>query len=156
MKTLAAFAMALVPLCGQSLDLHFDALAEKAKQKTEIDLEGPALAQAIPPSIKVSRVAVRSYEFANKGEYSDKDIDALRQQVAKHAGWSRILSTKEPDESTEIYIQNQDGKPTAFLLISAEAKELTVVHVVGSIQLAQLKELVNSTIHYDMPAPAKN
>jgi len=27
---------------------------------------------------------------------------------------------------------------------------LTVVHVVGSIDLASLKEVVNSTIHYDL------
>ena len=45
---------------------------------------------------------------------------------------------------------SQDGKPGGFLLISAEPKELTVVHVVGSIDLASLQEVVNSTIHYDL------
>ena len=47
-------------------------------------------------------------------------------------------------------LSSQDGKPQAFLLIAAEPKELTVVHVVGSIDLASLREVVNSTIHYDL------
>jgi hypothetical protein len=42
----------------------------------------------------------------------------------------------------------QGDKPAGFLLISAEPKELTVIHVAGSIQLAQLKELVDSTIKF--------
>jgi hypothetical protein len=39
-----------------------------------------------------------------------------------------------------------------MLLIAAEEKELTVVHISGSVQLAQLEDLVNSTIHYDLAA----
>ena len=44
----------------------------------------------------------------------------------------------------------QDGKPGGFLLIAAEEKELSVVYVVGSIDLASLQEVVKSTIQYDL------
>ena len=39
---------------------------------------------------------------------------------------------------------------TSFFAFSAEKKELTVIHIGGSINLASLQEVVNSTIHYDL------
>jgi len=147
---------------AQTLDINFDALAAKAKDKAEITLEGPLLTQALqmaPDKVKgavanVSRVMVRHYEFQNTGQYSDSDLDAVRKQVSNSAGWSRVLNVKEEHESTEIYMLSQNGKPGGFLLISAEPKELTVIHVVGTIDLARLREVVNSTIHYDLKGTA--
>jgi uncharacterized protein DUF4252 len=163
MKTLltATFVLALVPLGAQTLDLNLDAVAAKAKEKAEITLEGPLLTLALqkaPDKAKgalanVSRVLVRHYEFAKAGEYSDSDLESIRKQVSAGAGWARIVNVKEEHESTEIYLLNQGGKAGGFLLVAAEEKELTVIHVVGSIDLASLaslQEVVNSTIHYDL------
>jgi hypothetical protein len=102
----------------------------------------------------VSRLMLRHYEFENAGQYSDSDLDAVRKQVSNGSGWSRVLNVKEEHESTEIYMLSQNGKPGGFLLISAEPKELTVIHVVGTIDLARLREVVNSTIHYDLKGTA--
>jgi hypothetical protein len=164
MKTLltATFVLALLPVGAQTLDINLDALSAKAKQKAEITLEGPMLTQALqmaPDKLKgagtnLSRLLVRHYEFEQTGQYSDADLDGIRKQVSSGTGWSRILNTKEEHESVEIYmLTSQNGKPGGFLLIAAEQKELTVVNVVGSIDLASLaslKEVVNSTIHYDL------
>jgi hypothetical protein len=49
---------------------------------------------------------------------------------------------------------SQNGKTAGFLLISAEPKELTVVHIVGSIDLASLQAVVKSTISYDLKSAA--
>lgn len=150
------FCLALsAPARSQGLDINLDNLAAKAKDKAEVTLEGPLLAQvlqAAPANVKsavanVSRVVVRHYEFAATGQYADSDLEAIREQVST---WSRVINVKEEHESTEIYMLNKDGKPGGFLLISAEPKELTVVHVVGSIDLANLRAVVNSTIHYDL------
>ena len=160
MKTLltAIFGLTLLPVGAQTLDINLDALSAKAKQKAEVTLEGPLLAQALqmaPEKLKgsvanLTRVLVRHYEFDQAGQYSDTDLDPVRKQISSSAGWSRVLSTKEEHESVEIYMLNQAGKPGGFLLIVAEQKELTVVHIVGSIDLASLREVVNSTIHYDL------
>jgi len=144
-----------LPARSQNVDINLDALASKAKDKAEVTLEGPLLAQMLqqaPEKVKgaaasVSRVVVRHYEFAADGQYADSDLDAIRKQVAT---WSRLLNVKEGHESTEIYMLSQNGKPAGFLLISAEPKELTVVHVVGSIDLANLQAVVKSTISYDL------
>ena len=158
MKTLLTmlFCLALcTPARSQALDINLDALAAKAKEKAEVTLEGSLLAQALqaaPANVKgavanVSRVLVRHYEFAATGQYADSDLDAIRKQLT---AWSRVINVKDDHESTEIYMLSQNGKPGGFLLIAAEPKELTVVHVVGTIDLGSLQAVVNSTIHYDL------
>lgn len=169
MKTLAWIALtaALVPAWGQKLDLQFDKLAAKANQKTEVDVDRAALAMFAKNSgakgldgilSGVNGVTVRNYEFAQTGAYNDSDLEPLRKQVASGTGWSRIVNVKEEHESTEIYMFSQGDTPGGFLIISAEPKELTVVHVQGNIQLAQLQELVQSSVKFDLknlPAGSK-
>jgi hypothetical protein len=161
MKILAfmALTVALVPAWGQKLELQFDKLAAKARQKTEVDLDRSAIGLFLKNSgakgldsvlSGVTGVAVRNYEFDQAGAYSDTDLELLRKQVAGAAGWSRIINVKEDRESTEIYMFSQGDTPGGFLIISAEPKELTVVHVQGTIQLAQLQELVQSSIKFDL------
>jgi hypothetical protein len=159
MKTLvtATFTLALCSVVAgaQTLNFNFDALSAKAKQKAEITLEGPLLAQAlqsVPEKVKgvvgnVNRVVVRHYEFEKTDQYGNSDLDGIRKQLS---GWSRVINVKEEHETTEIYMLNQNGQPGGFLLISAEPKELTVVHIVGSIDLASLQAVVKSTISYDL------
>ena len=158
MRTLLTAALGLLMFgaaSAQTFDFNLDALSAKAKEKAEITLEGSLLVQVLqmaPKNVQdavanVRRVDVRHYEFANAGQYSDTDLDAVRKSVSS---WPRILNVKEEHQTVEIYMLSQDGKPAGFLLIAAEPKELTVLHVVGSIDLANLREVVNSTIHYDL------
>jgi hypothetical protein len=159
MRTLltATFGLVLVSAVAsaQTLNFNLDAVAAKAKEKAEVTLEGALLAQALqmaPDKVKgaaasVSRIVLRHYEFDQAGQYSESDLEGIRKQVS---AWPRIVNVKDEKETVEIYMLNQEGKPGGFLLIAAEPKELTVVHVVGSIDLASLKEVVNSTIHYDL------
>ena len=161
MKTLllAVLTMALAPAWGQKLELKLDSVAAKASEKTEVDLDGPVLAAVLKNTTSkgldaiaanVTGVFVRSYEFANDDAFTDADLAPLRKQVAGTPGWSRIINVKEEKESTEIYMFSDAGKPAGFLLITAEPNELTVVHVQGAIQLAQLQELVQSSIQFDL------
>ena len=161
MKTLllAALAATLAPIWGQQLNLNLDAIAAKATDKTEVDLSGPALSiLAKTGNMKgldgvlsnLTGVTVRSYEFAKGRQYDDRDLEPLRKQVSGSSGWSRIVSVKEDRETTEIYMFTASGKPAAFLVISAEPEELTLVHVQGTIQVAQLQELVHSNIAFDL------
>ena len=165
MKTLWTVTLGLAllaPAGAQTINFNFDALAAKAKEKAEITLDGALLSLALeksPEKVKgaaasVTRLTLRHYEFEKPGEYSAADLDAVRKQVSGVPGWSRILSSKEENESVDIYVLSQGDKPGAFLLIAAERKELTVIHVVGSIDLASLQEVVASTIHYDLSSVA--
>ena len=98
----------------------------------------------------VKEIHVRHYEFDKAGSYSDQDLEPLRKQVSEGAGWSRILNVKEKDENTEIFVLTQGGKIGSCLILSAEAKELSVVHIMGTLTLAQMKELADSDALHDL------
>src|ERR1022692_5323743 len=77
------------PASAQKLDLKFDALAAKASDKAEVDLDGGLLKLATQYGLSkkdkdgkspmgdllsgVQEVHVRHYAFAKPGSYSDKD-----------------------------------------------------------------------------------
>jgi hypothetical protein len=163
--------MTLAPFAGaQKLELKFEALAAKASEKAEVDLDGSIL-KLLPqllskddkdgksPVIEVlgglREIHVRNYEFDKTGAYTDKDLEPLRKQVSEGSGWSRIVHVKEEDEITEVFMQTQGGKVGSCLILAAEAKELSVVYLVGTMTVAQMKELVDSNVVYNLAALAQ-
>ena len=162
MKTFAIAAAALlfsVAAAAQKLNLDFPNLAAQAKEKAEVDLDSAALsALGQKPETKgalsgVTGVFVRHYEFAAAGAYSDSDLDPLRRQVEGDAAWSRFVSVKESGESTQIFALKIGGAPGGLLVISAEPKEVTVVEILGTVDLSHLQEVVKSTIKFDLKSP---
>jgi len=157
---LAALTLALAPAWAQKLELNLGPIAAKAQAKTELDLDGPvftllvrSFARERPSGLDlglgVTGVFVRSYAFAKPGDYADSDLESLRKQLGTGSGWSRLIHVQEKDETTEVYLLGSAGKPGAFLIVSAKPKELTVVNILGSLQIAQLahmRELVRFAI----------
>jgi hypothetical protein len=122
--------------------------------------ESPAKEQAkeaqIPAILSVlTGVYVRNYGFDKPGAYADADLDGIRKQVGGGSGWMRIVSVKEKGGSTEVYLLSHGDEIAGCLVLSAEPKELTVVHLTGAAKMAQMQELVNSNIKYDLAALMK-
>ena len=170
---------------GQRLELKLDAVAAKASAKREVDLDGPLLKTAVAnlpqlaakhakgakageetkespmagqlPALlsALTGVYVRNYGFDKPAAYADSDLDEIRKQVGDGSGWMRIVSVKEKSESTEIYLLSRGEEIAGALVMVAQPKELTVVHVTGAATMAQMKELVNSNIKYDLSALMK-
>ncbi len=169
-------ALLIAPFAaGQKLDLKLDAIAAKASSKNEVTLDGPLLqlalsqlqakskdakdgkdgksAKALPAILSgVQGVYIRNYEFDKPGLFADSDLDPIRSQVGDGSGWSRIVSVKEKKESTEIFLQIHGDEVAGALILNAEAKELNVIHIAGSFKLADMKELVDSNVKYDLSA----
>ena len=61
-----------------------------------------------------------------------------------------MVNVKESSESTQIFMLKTGGTPSGLLVVSAEPKEVTVVEILGSVDLAHLQEVVKSTITYDL------
>ena len=173
-RTLTATAMAalLVPawVAAQELKLDFPNLAAQAKEKAEVDLDSSAISAALAMAAGknekagalaksnalsgITAVHVRHYEFAAEGAYKDSDLDPVRQQAGGSSAWSRIVNVTEPKESTQIYMLKGDSGPGGLLVINSEAKEVNVVEILGTIDLAHLQEVVKSSISYDLKAAA--
>lgn len=139
---------------GQALDLkHLDKLADKASSKVDVTLDGSVLKLAAkflsgddPDEVKIKKLVtnlkgiyVRTYEFEKEGEYSESDVSSIRKQL--ESGWSRIVGvqSKKDGDNAEIYLKtNGEG---GLAILCAGAKELTIVNIVGKIELDELSEL---------------
>ena len=140
---------------GQGARLQLDRLnrlADTAKDVVDVNLDESMLQVASmmggkQPDAKVQSVLqglrgvyVKSFEFAADGGYSEADVEAIRAQL-KSPGWSRIVTVREKGELTEIYTWSDGNGFGGLAIVSAEARELTVVNLVGRINMAQLGAL---------------
>ena len=152
-----AFAAALP---AQKLELKLDHLITLAKEHTVVDMDGAqiraALAAAPAGAEKakaqaegIESLTVRSFEFENEGAYKPSDLEDVRRQLSA-PGWSRIISTRESRESVDVYLLMKEGGMGGIAVLSAEPKELTIVHILGKLNARDLQAMVNSTIAYDL------
>ena len=100
-----------------------------------------------PDSAKIKKLVnglkgiyVKTFEFEKEGAYSDSDIAGIRKQL--ESGWSRIvgIQSKKDGDNAEIYLKT-GGPDGGLAILCAGAKELTIVNIVGKIDLDQLSEL---------------
>jgi hypothetical protein len=88
-------------------------------------------------------VYVRSYEFKSDGQFSEGDVAQVREQL-RAPGWSRVLDVKSRGldfGDAEVYVATAAGRVEGFALLVVEPRELTVVNIVGSIDLDKLRQL---------------
>jgi len=86
-------------------------------------------------------VYVKRYQFASFGEFSDSDMDPIRAQL-RTPGWSRIANVRSKREgSYDVYIMTEGSIIRGLVVLAAEPKAMTVVNVVGPLDLSKLSEL---------------
>jgi hypothetical protein len=136
---------------GAQLQLdHLSRLAAHASNVVDVTVD-PAMLQLAAGFIsreKASDVAikqllanlkgvyVRSFEFDRDGAYTDADVNAVREQLK--APWTRMVNVRREGESVEVYVYREGETSGGLAVVVAEPRELTVVNIVGPIDLAQL------------------
>jgi len=88
----------------------------------------------------ITGIYVKSYKFDVPNAYSDEDVESVRKQVARE-GWSRIVGVKGKNELTEVYLWKEGGANGGLVVIAAEPDELTIVNIVGTVDLTSLAAL---------------
>jgi hypothetical protein len=166
MKT-AGLPIALLLLVGalsaQQVKWDFDKLAARASDSTEVSVDGPLLQMAgkflsdtDKDQAKVKKligglkgIYVRTFEFKKPGEYSAADVEPFR-AVLRAPEWQRIVGThsSEDGETVEVYIKNDSKGIGGVAIIATEPKELTLVNIVGAVDLDSLSDLGR---HFDFP-----
>lgn len=133
-----------------------DALESKASERVNVTLDANLLQMAAkflsqnePDEAKVKKmvtklrgVYVRGFEFDKENAYSQADVEAIRKEL-KTPDWSRIVDvlSKKDGETAEVYLHLTNGQVTGLAVLAAAPKELTVVNIVGSIDLEDLTDL---------------
>ncbi len=158
MLKLAIIAIAVAPVWaadGIKLPINLDKLGEKATESVDVTLDQSTLQLASgflskddPDEAQVKKligklkgIYVRSFEFDKEGQYSMSDVEALRAQL-KGPNWSRIVGVKSiKGQNTEVYLLKNGDQIGGIVVLDAEPKELTIVHVDGSISPEELSKL---------------
>lgn len=167
LKTIVLVTAALVvvtPSLAQAQEaagrLRLDSLerlAPKAEEAVNIEIDGFLIKfagsilsdkdeeeRAVKELVEGLRgVYVRSYEFKSDGQFAEADVAAVREQL-RAPGWSRVLDVQSRGldfGDAEIYVATAAGRVEGFALLVVEPRELTVVNIVGSIDLDKLRQL---------------
>lgn len=163
MKTLKWIALVAIVAIGApgaafaqkiALDIDTKDLAAKAIETVEVTLDGQLLKaasrflashetdeEAVASLMSgLEGIYVRSYTFANEGEYDRAKIQQFRAKIGP--GWQKIVNVQSVDqENVEIFTHLAGDVIDGMAIIAAEPKELTFVNIVGPIDLAKLGSL---------------
>jgi hypothetical protein len=154
------FTLAAIPASAQRLNIEFPGLADKAVEVIDVTLDAQMLKLAAgflsgEPDERAVRdivrglegIYVRSFEFDKEGEYDMKVVDNFRRQLGPT--WKKIVNVRSRDkENVEIFTDVRGERVTGLVVIAAEPRELTIVNIVGPIDMARLSELEG---HFGVP-----
>jgi hypothetical protein len=88
-------------------------------------------------------IYIRSYEFAKEGAYTKEEIDQLRSYFTNSGEWHSLVKERslKDGESSDIMVKMVNGQQHGMFILTAEPKEISIVFILGPIQMDQLKNL---------------
>ncbi len=134
---------------------HLDHLAAKASETIDVNVDERLIQFATKvfndrdiDEAKIKKfvsglkgIYVKSFEFDDDNVFSSADIDTIRNQMREPA-WNRMVNVKSRrDNNIEVYISLSGGNINGLTVISTEPRELTIVNIVGPVDLEKLAEL---------------
>ena len=131
-------------------------LEAKATEVVNVNLDGPLLSLASgfldernPDEAAAKQlvaglkgVYVRSFTFDTDFVYAKADIESVRRQLAA-PGWQKVVEVRSRKERSDcdVYISLDGNRANGMVIIAAEPRELTIVNIVGSVDLKKLHQL---------------
>ncbi|HTT61904.1 MAG TPA: DUF4252 domain-containing protein [Bryobacteraceae bacterium] len=168
MKAAGLLTALLLLLAGavpaQQVKWNYEKLAARASNTVDVSLSGSLLQFATKflsdsdkDEAKVKKLVgglkgiyVKSFEFKTPGEYSAADVESFRTPL-RSPDWERIVGvhSSEDGETVDVYLRNEaKGGIGGLAIIATEPKEVTLVNIVGSIDLESLSDLGG---HFGIP-----
>jgi hypothetical protein len=137
-----------MPVDLEKLAAHATESVDVTLDASMLQLASKFLSNGDPDEVQVKKLVsnlkgiyVRSFEFDKEGQYSLSDVQSIRTQL-KAPVWSRIVCVRSlKGENSEVYLKKDGDKIGGMVVIAAEPKELTIVHIDGPINPEQLSEL---------------
>jgi hypothetical protein len=86
-------------------------------------------------------VYVKSFEFETEGQFGAADVETIRAQL-RGPGWSRLVGVKSRKEGDfEVHLLMNGEQVGGLAVLHTDAKALTVVNIVGPVDLQKLAQL---------------
>ena len=147
----AATALAQNPRIQTS---QLDALATKASQTVDVNIDERLIQLTVkflgkdPDEVKIMDIVnglkgiyVKSFEFEKEGEYSVADLESIRSQL-RNSAWNKIVNiNSKKDGSVEVYLMSNASQISGLAVLASDAKEITVVNIIGNVDLEKLSQL---------------
>ena len=131
----------LAAAASETVDVSLDTglLALAARFMDDGNAE-EAQAKAMMSGLK--GIYVRSYEFGADGAFGPADVEMIRRQLAA-PGWSRMagVRSKKENADVDVYLWVDGSKIGGLGILATEPRRFTVVNIVGTIDLDQLRRL---------------
>jgi hypothetical protein len=157
---LLAALCAAAPAYAQNARLqidHLDRLFPKAVETIDVRIDGALLLMASkflksdkPDEAAVKEIVqglkgvyVKGVEFDKEGEYTESDVEAVRQQFAA-PGWDRVVGvrSKRDGENVEVFLMiNNNAVIEGIGVLVSDPKKLMVVNVVGPLDPDKINNL---------------
>jgi Domain of unknown function (DUF4252) len=125
---------------SQTVDVNID---ERLMQITAKFLSGkdPDEAKIKDLVNGLKGIYVKRFEFERDGDYSQTDIESIRSQL-RNPAWSKVLNVSSKREgSIEVYLMTTAANVGGLVVVATDLKELTVVNIVGPVDLEKLSQL---------------
>ncbi len=135
---------------------RFDHLGDKAAETVEVTLDerllrlaSKFLSSSDPTQAKVKEmiaslkgIYVRVYSFDKVGEYDAKELDTLR-ALLRGPNWQKIVGvrSKRGGDNVDVHLLAQNDVIGGLAIIAAEPRQLTLVNIIGPIDLEKLSQL---------------
>lgn len=147
-------ALLAVPASAQRLNLDFGSLADRAAESVDVTLDGPMLRFALSflsdtkaderaakdMVRRLEGIYVKSFEFDEDNAYDRRLVDRIKSQLGP--SWKKVVTVQSrTKENVDIYTDMRGDAVAGLVIISAEPRELTVVNIVGPIDLDRLADL---------------
>ena len=160
-RQLVALAVMALPAIALAEDGRltlpdFSALAARASDHTDVSLDGgllnlashfiddqdPDSAQAHKLIAGIRNIEIHTYEFSADAAYSTSDVDKIRRQL-QSPEWKRLVQTHSAKEreDVDIYLATDGQHAHGLAIIAAGPRELTIINLVGNIDLKGLAKL---------------
>jgi hypothetical protein len=153
--SLALMLVVAIPASAQRINLDFLAdLEDRADEVVDVTLDANMLKmaakffngrdkdqRAIGDMVRVLEgIYVRSYEFSDAGQYDRKLIDRVKVQLGNT--WKPLVTVRsKKKDNVNIWADMRGERVVGLVIVAAEPRELTVVNIVGPIDIERLADL---------------
>lgn len=131
----------LEPKAAEVLDVSIDERLLQIAAKF-LNPKDPEQAKVRDLVAGLKGVYVKSYQFDKPDAYSASDITSIDSQL-RGPGWNRMVGIRSArdHEKVEVFMMLVGDKIGGIAVIATEPKQLTVINIVGPIDLEKLAAL---------------
>jgi len=130
----------LAAKASQSVDVNIDERLMRlaAKAFSDKDADEREVKKLIAG---VKGIYVKSFEFETDGQFTAADVETIRAQL-RGPGWTKLVNVASKKEGNlEVYLLMVGEDIGGLAVLSSEDRELTVVNIVGPVDLEKLAKL---------------